>query len=347
MILNLGTAQQARSSDLNVSLTAELEFVRNWTVPFALSAAGDRDFKVMARVPYDLPYASQQAATQLADQPQVTVVTEDPYSPANNFGPEDLIFSSLSSQLLLPDFFSALQDWDGRALARAPYRFSRRYSAALADGTLRGIKLETFDAPLAMPYVTVGSQIGIDLTRQRFTVDMDTAPLINVRNAPTLHKKDDEDAASQRVISPHAIRQVLPAAFLSRLFEPRSYSIDLGHADPFDQPVVAEVNVRGPFKLLLTGVINGGVFPKHSLVSFTFRRADGQEISDVPIPGLAYSTNPSIGYFFYYLGSEPGPFTFEYKIPIPDEYTCTQIKIMKWDGNRRAMNCDSLELTEL
>lgn len=347
ILLDLGASIASASSESAHSLSEQFDFLQNWTIPFALTAAGDRDVEILVKLPFDAPAAAHREVERLGKLPQVKIVTNTPFQALSRHASDGLIFSIQPSQLLLPDLFTALEDWNSESLVDAPYRFTKRYSSTLLDSSLRGMKLEAFDLPLATPYITSGSQASADLTRQRFTVDMDTIPLIEVKNAPFhLHQKEVEPS-STRIMSPEAMREILPSTFSSKLFKPKKYSINLGNVDPFDEPVIINVNARGPFTLLLKGVINGGVFPKHSLVSFTFENAYGENVENVEIPGLAYSLNPSIGYFFYYLGAEPGPFTFEYKVPAPDDYTCTQIKIMKWDGNRRAMTCNSLEITEL
>ena len=347
IILDLSASTIFKYNESANSLSEQIDFVRNWTIPFALTAAGNRDVEIAIKLPFDASATVQRELEQLENLPRVKIISTDPFQYSLGHETDDLIFSIKPSHLLLPDFFSALENWSSEYLGNAPYRFTKRYSSALVDGRLRGLTLEGFDTPLSVPYVTNGQKTSKDLTLQRFTVDMDTVPLIEVRNAPVQANREEKEPSSRRILSLDAMRNILPPNFSSKLFEPKNFSIGLGSADPFDDPIIIDVNARGPFTMLLKGTINGGVFPKHSLVSFTFQDSRGEKAANIDIPGLAHSMNPNIGYFFYYLGAERGPFSFEYKVPAPDEYTCTQIKIMKWDGNRRAMTCDSLEITEL
>lgn len=347
---DLGSLDESEPIGRKVGLREKIDFLRDWTLPFVIQASAGRNVEIEFVYHYDASQEVHQALDELQKEFGLSLVAISPFEQMTVLD-EDAVRIELSPSLLvLPGVFECLEHWEVGSFGGLPYRFCRYVSATVINNALRGAQLVSAVTPALLPAIRRNSlaYADTDLSVDRFVIDRSTLAVIEVRNSPFVgQQKPSVPAENVNTLSPGAFQRVLPAALRGKVFEPQQRTIELHAADPYDGPVVIDVDLHGPFVLTLSGEIAGGVFPKHSLICFEFER-DGRKVErDVDIPGVAYSPNPSIGYFFYFLNAQPGPFTFEYSIPLPDDVKCSKIQVMKWDSNRRAMKCHAIEVAEI
>lgn len=346
----LGSMDDGESTDRKGVLQDKINFLRNWTLPFALEASAGRSVEVEFVYHYDASREAHQALAELERDFGASLVAISPFEKIPAVHGEFVHIELNPWQLVLPGVFECLEYWDVGSFGDLPYRFCRRVSAAVINNSLRGAQVVNSAIPASSPAIRRHrlSDADADLSIDRFVTDRSTLAVIDVRNSPfAANPASSLSTENVSALSSGAFRRILPAALSGKVLEPQERTIELNEADPYDGPVVIDVDLHGPFELTLTGEIAGGVFPKHSLICFEFER-DGRKVEhNIDIPGVAHSPNPSIGYFFYFLNAQPGPFTFKYSIPLPDDVKCSKIQVMKWDSNRRAMKCHAIDVAEI